>query len=111
MTAPVVVGRVIATERRKSSRNGNPAFMLTIQRPDGELRQHRTATDSMLAYAIENPEYRDTVHVFGLNNRDQVITAQIACEARNGNHSGDLRVVYRGAALPVHVCGFHAMQL
>lgn len=46
---------IASLERMKLSTNGNPRFRVTFT--DGTVAQ--TQTDSSIAYAIENPEYRD----------------------------------------------------
>ena len=45
---------ISSLERLKLSTNGNPRFRVTFT--DGTVAQ--TQTDSSIAYAIENPEYR-----------------------------------------------------
>ena len=52
MAEPKVISRL---ERMKSSVNGNPRFMVTFT--DGSSMP--TKPDAMLAYGIENEEYRD----------------------------------------------------
>lgn len=64
--ARTITGKVTGIKRTTSSVNGNPAFFVTIAREDGYEETVRTQTDSMIAYGIENPEYRDERHLFKL---------------------------------------------
>lgn len=72
-----VTGKVIAIKRTTSSYYGNPAFFVTIRQSDGTEGKYRTQTDSMIAYAIENPEYRTTSHVFELSKNGRIVKAEI----------------------------------
>lgn len=64
-----VSGLVIRVERAGISRNGNPTMRVTLSTPTegypGEAT-FLTTSDSMLAYGIDNAEYRDRPHIFGL---------------------------------------------
>lgn len=51
----MVIKTIAKLERRNSSTNGNPAFMVFFT--DGTSA--RTQTDAAFCYEIENPEYRD----------------------------------------------------
>lgn len=63
-----ITGVVTATKRVGTSASGNPTFDVTILEANGRDSVHRTVADSSLAYAIENSEYRDTTHEFGLDS-------------------------------------------
>ena len=66
-----VTGKVVATKRVGTSTMGNPTFMVTLD--NGEM--YRTMSNTSLAYAIENPEYRDRVHVFTLTKAGRIRSA------------------------------------
>ena len=54
--AEITVTKTIdSIKRAASSRNGNPRFTVTFT--DGST--HSTAVDAMVAYGIENSEYRN----------------------------------------------------
>ena len=64
-----VVGIVIDTKRVGTSQMGNPTYDVTLSTPTEPYPGQavfRTSSDSSLAYAIQNAEYRDTPHIFGL---------------------------------------------
>lgn len=60
----VVNGIVTSTKPLQRSANGNPRYAVTITDKNGYEWHTSTAPDSMLAYGIQNPEYRDKVHTF-----------------------------------------------
>jgi hypothetical protein len=72
MAKRAIIGRVTTTKRMQSSRNGNPRFEVTIHTPGTGERTFRTQVDSGLAYGIENPEYRNSEHVYVIDGRDQI---------------------------------------
>lgn len=61
MSNATVTGRVLHTERVATS-TPNPMFDVTLT--DGNT--YRTSANISLAYAIQNTEYRDKPHTFGL---------------------------------------------
>ena len=67
-----IVGKITATKRMSSSTNGNPRFMITIMTTAGEAVARPTAVDSMLAYGIENPEYKEQDHEYVINGRGSI---------------------------------------
>ena len=68
-----VTGVITSIRRLKSSRYGNPRFSVTIGG-----RDYKTAPNVMLAYGIENPEYREQEHVFELNGQGNIVSARPA---------------------------------
>ncbi len=70
-----VTGIVTRVERVGTSRMGNPTMRVTLSTPtppfDG-VASFLTASDSSLAYGIENAEYRDKPHVFGLTRANRL---------------------------------------
>lgn len=61
-----ITGRVVRTERIGSTRWGNPMYWVGIEDASGHDDVYRLSNDAGLAYAITNPEYRDTPHTFEL---------------------------------------------
>ena len=70
-----IVGKVTATQRMASSRNGNPRFMITIMTTEGEAVAHSTSPDASIAYGIENREYREQDHEFVINSKGSIVYA------------------------------------
>lgn len=73
---------VTHTKRVGTSTMGNPTYEVEI-RDDRNLDSdqplyslHRTMSNTMLAYAIENPEYRDHVHEFTLTRAGRLRSAR-----------------------------------
>lgn len=67
-------GKVTNLKRLRSSVNGNPRFEVTLTDEDGTTYTTATSPDSMLAYAIENAEYRDEHHTFYVNKLGHIGT-------------------------------------
>ena len=61
-----ITGRVVRTERLGHTKWGNPMFNVGIEGSNGDSYVIRLANDAGLAYAINNPEYRDEPHTFEL---------------------------------------------
>lgn len=61
-----VTGRVVSTRTLPSSYYGNPRYAVTL---DSSAVEYATAPNASLAYAINNPEYRDTPHTFDVDGR------------------------------------------
>lgn len=74
-----ITGIVTHTERVGTSVNGNPTFDVEIRNDHAAIGEayslHRTMSDTMLAYAIENPEYRNEPHVFILTRAGRIRSA------------------------------------
>jgi len=68
-----IVGKITATKRMPSSKESNPRFMITIMTTEGEAIARPTSPNSMLAYGIENREYREQDHEFVINGRGNII--------------------------------------
>lgn len=70
MAARTVTGIVIATERKGVTRNGNPIIDVTLSTPTegfpGTVTL-RLAHDSSLSYGIENKEFAEKPHIFGVS--------------------------------------------
>lgn len=66
-----VTGRVIETRYASTSHYGNPAYFVTLD--SGET--YRTKDDAMIAYGIQNAEYRDEPHVFMLTRAGRIRSA------------------------------------
>ena len=71
-----ITGRVIATKHAGTSTMGNPSYWVTIQRTDGSAEILRTMSNAMIGYAIQNPEYRDELHVFTLTAAGRIRSAR-----------------------------------
>lgn len=85
MTDTTFTARITRIERMKSSAYGNPRFMLTFDTG----KSYPTQPDAMLAYGIENPEYRDGPVEVTLNGREHVtyvrpVSAATAVENSDG---------------------------
>lgn len=74
-------GKVVGTKRTTTSLNGNPAFYVKLSSRHGDEITVRTQTDSMIGYAIENPEYRKHEHVFKLTRTGRLYGAERVGEA------------------------------
>lgn len=70
-----ITGKVTRTERAGASYYGNPAFKVAIEDETGDIHLHRTSSNVMLAYAINNPEYRDEPHTFHLTRAGRITHA------------------------------------
>ena len=79
MNTYTVTGIVTHTKRVGTSVNGNPTYEVEIRDDHAAIGEayslHRTMSDTMLAYAIENPEYRDAPHVFILTRAGRIRSA------------------------------------
>ena len=75
-----ITGIVTHTKRVGSSVNGNPTYEVEIRDDHAAIGEayslHRTMSDSMLAYAIENPEYKNEPHVFTLTRAGRIRSAR-----------------------------------
>lgn len=73
--AATVTGLVVSTRRHGHTINGNPMISVTLSTStrgyDG-ITEFRISNDAMLAYGIENPEYRDIPHVFALTRAGRI---------------------------------------
>jgi hypothetical protein len=49
-----ITGRVIDTIRQKSSRNGNPRYLVVYETVNGDALHFYTGVDSLLGYSITN---------------------------------------------------------
>ncbi len=58
----IVTGRIIRTERVRTSSMGNPTFDVTFD--DGST--YRTMTNASLAYEVQNRELRVKAHTYAL---------------------------------------------
>lgn len=84
-----VTGTVVATKRVGTSTMGNPQFDVTllathIEGTPVEPAQTvvvRTSANISLAYAIENPEYRETAHTFDLTPAGRLSGRAVAVNA------------------------------
>ena len=82
MSNATVTGRVLYTERVATS-TPNPMFDVALT--DGNT--YRTSANVSLAYAIENPEYRDNLHTFELTRAGRLNgRVERACDVY-GQHS------------------------
>lgn len=68
MSGNTVTGRITATKRHGHTYYGNP--MMSVQIEGGEW--YRISNDSGIVYGIENPEYRETPHVFELTRAGRI---------------------------------------
>lgn len=68
MTNSKFTATITHIERMKSSHYGNPRFMLTFDNG----KSYPTQPDAMIAYGIENSEYREGPVEVTLNGRDHV---------------------------------------
>ena len=75
-----ITGTITHTKRVGTSVNGNPTYEVEIRDDHavtGEAYSlHRTMSDSMLAYAIENHEYKNEPHVFTLTRAGRIRSAR-----------------------------------
>ena len=71
-----VTGLVAGPERVGTSRMGNPSYSVHIVTVDGEVRTYRTQSNAGIAYAINNQEYRKTVHTFHLTRAGRIRWAE-----------------------------------
>jgi len=118
-----ITGKVTRVERMGLSRYGNPyhRVAIEIESIDGTPAESstpvilRTQIDSGINYAINNPEYRDVVHVFKLTRAGRIYGAELSqphtCDVAGTNHSDDIVKVWHGSAVPLWRCGFHVQQL
>ena len=79
MSTYTVTGIVTHTKRVGTSVNGNPTYEVEIRDDHAAIGEayslHRTMSDSMIAYAIENAEYRNEPHVFTLTRAGRIRSA------------------------------------
>jgi len=79
MTTYTITGIVTYTKRVGTSVNGNPTYEVEIRDDHAAIGEayslHSTMSDSMLAYAIDNPEYRNEPHVFTLTRAGRIRSA------------------------------------
>lgn len=68
--------RIIEIRRIRSSASGNPRFSVTAVQVDGSEWTFKTGTDSMAAYVIENPEYRDVPVWVDLNSHGHIVNVK-----------------------------------
>lgn len=61
-----IIARVAQTQRAGTSNYGNPAYLVTLMQKDGTISTHRTMSNAMVSYGINNPEYRDEPHEWHL---------------------------------------------
>ena len=69
-----IMGKIVASERMNNSRNGNPRYLVAIQECGdsgigyfyGKIVLAYTMPDSSIGYEVDNPEYRETEHVYRL---------------------------------------------
>lgn len=78
--ADIIIGTVVETERIERSATGNPRFAVTIEDKHGDRVKRRTAPNAMLAFAIENPEYRESVYAFEVNGRGNITRVTLNSE-------------------------------
>lgn len=71
-----VIGKVTATKRVGTSTMGNPTYDVTLEHVDGSHGIYRTMSNTMLAYAIENSNYREDNHVFTLTRAGRLRSAK-----------------------------------
>lgn len=73
---------VTHTERVGTSYYGNPQYRVELRDDTAEPGQayssHLTMSNTMLAYAIENREYREHVHIFTLTRAGRIRSARLA---------------------------------
>jgi hypothetical protein len=70
-----VTGLVIGVKRHGHTINGNPIMSVTLSTPtEGYpgVATFRISNDSGLVYEIENPEYRDTPHIFDVTGAGRI---------------------------------------
>lgn len=74
-----ITGIVTHTKRVGTSVNGNPTYEVELRDDHAAVGEayslHRTMSDSMIAYAIENPEYKNEPHVFILTRAGRIRSA------------------------------------
>lgn len=74
-----ITGIVTHTERVGTSVNGNPTYQVEIRDDNAAIGEayssHRTMSDTMLAYAITNPEFKNEPHVFTLTRAGRLRSA------------------------------------
>jgi len=63
-----ITGKVVRVIRHGHTYYGNP--MMSVQLDTGET--YRISNDAMLAYGIENSEFRDTPHTFALTRAGRI---------------------------------------
>lgn len=71
-------GRIVRLDRGRSSTNGNPSWVVTVE-PEGgyPLQTYRTMSDTSWSYEANNPEYRHPALLeFTLTARDRIRYAQ-----------------------------------
>jgi hypothetical protein len=93
--AETITGRIKLIEREDNSVNGNPRYTLVIELATIEgtpvatgegvnwrsnLVIVKTASDASISYAINNPEFRDSLVEFTLNGRGMVTYAKPVTE-------------------------------
>lgn len=67
-----ITGKVVSTRRAGTSMMGNPSYDVTIATEAGDIVTLRTSSDSSIAYAITNPEFRDESHTFNLTRAGRI---------------------------------------
>ena len=69
-----ITGKITATRHAGTSGMGNPSFDIAVDTGHG-VKILTTATNSSLAYGIEDSAYRLTAHTFHRNKRGKVTNA------------------------------------
>lgn len=73
-TATPARKRIGKLDRMQNSRNGNPRWRVTFT--DGTVAA--TEPDAMIAYALNNPEYRDVDVDVTFNGRGWITSVEVA---------------------------------
>lgn len=69
------IGTVERVERLGTSMYGNPYYRVGLVTPEGDVTILRTQIDSGINYAIDNPGYKNEIHVFQLTNACRIYGA------------------------------------
>lgn len=67
-----VTGKVTRVQTVGVSYYGNPTKRIAIEDENGDVTTYLTSRDAMIAYGIDNAEFRDEPHTFKLTKAGRI---------------------------------------